>query len=360
MPQDASAEIKVRHNPEVIGSDTQKATFIFTSDQGDFRPSEEYTFNVSYGSPTIGINNFNEFVTPQSASLLEVSFGNRGLRTGQWNYELCLGKSFVFSVCNDKTRIRSGSFTVFKSGDLPAIAMERYNFRAQDTATVYILNADPRMEYRFWFEGENTVFTPPLFSKKFSQNEIASSPYHAKTAIAQINIGDASSKPKALCMTYQEFFFGANAGTLACDFRLGNIVVTNTTPSSPGGFIQSNEVGAPKPVAPTIFVPAPIPPPPCDLNAKSCPTAFGDISTDPAGFISRVFGILLSLAGGIALLLIIISGYRLMASQGNPEKVQAAREQLTSAIVGLLFIIFSLAILTIVGVDILRIPGFGG
>jgi hypothetical protein len=47
-----------------------------------------------------------------------------------------------------------------------------------------------------------------------------------------------------------------------------------------------------------------------------------------------------------------------MTSQGNPEKVQAAREQLTSAIVGLLFIIFSLAILTIIGVDILKLPGF--
>jgi len=103
---------------------------------------------------------------------------------------------------------------------------------------------------------------------------------------------------------------------------------------------------------------APKPSPPCDINAKFCVTALGKISTDPAGFVSRVFGILLSLAGGIALLLIIISGYRLMSSQGNPEKVQAAREQLTSAIVGLLFIIFSLAILTIIGVDILRIPGF--
>ncbi len=88
-------------------------------------------------------------------------------------------------------------------------------------------------------------------------------------------------------------------------------------------------------------------------------TALGNFDIEPAGFITRVFGIILSLAGGIALILIIVSGYRLMTSQGNPEKVQAAREQLTSAIVGLLFIIFSVAILQIIGVDILRIPGFG-
>lgn len=109
------------------------------------------------------------------------------------------------------------------------------------------------------------------------------------------------------------------------------------------------------------------PSPPCkevidpitNKKVRVCDTALGDISTDPTGFIKKVFGILLSLVGGIALLLIIVSGYRLMASQGNPEKVQEAREQLTSAIVGLLFIIFSFSILQIIGIDILRIPGFG-
>jgi len=101
------------------------------------------------------------------------------------------------------------------------------------------------------------------------------------------------------------------------------------------------------------------PPPPCKQVDKVwiCPTAFGDINTNPAGFVKSIFGILLSLAGGVALVLIIISGYRLMTSQGNPEKVQQAREQLTSAIVGLLFIIFSVTILQIIGVDILHIPG---
>jgi uncharacterized membrane protein YqhA len=67
----------------------------------------------------------------------------------------------------------------------------------------------------------------------------------------------------------------------------------------------------------------------------------------------------LGISGGIALILIIISGYKFMVSQGNPEATKAATEQLTSAIIGLLFIIFSFVILQIVGVNILRIPGFG-
>lgn len=103
--------------------------------------------------------------------------------------------------------------------------------------------------------------------------------------------------------------------------------------------------------------PAPTPTPPCQNG--TCHTAIGDINTNPTDFVKAIFGVILGLAGGVALILIIISGYALMTSQGNPEKVQGAREQLTAAIVGLLFIIFSLVILQFIGVNILHIPGFG-
>lgn len=86
-------------------------------------------------------------------------------------------------------------------------------------------------------------------------------------------------------------------------------------------------------------------------------TAFGDIFTDPARFVESIMGFLLGISGGIALLLIIRSGYEILSSKGDPEKVGQARERLTSAIVGLLFLIFSLVILEVIGVDILRLPG---
>lgn len=95
-----------------------------------------------------------------------------------------------------------------------------------------------------------------------------------------------------------------------------------------------------------------------DIKCAGINTAIGPIDTEPTAFVRKVFEVVLGLAGGIALVLIMISGYKLMASQGNPEAVQGAREQLTSAIVGLLFIIFSFVILQVVGADILRIPGF--
>lgn len=90
-----------------------------------------------------------------------------------------------------------------------------------------------------------------------------------------------------------------------------------------------------------------------------CQTAIGLIDTSPNDFVKRLFGLLLGISGGVALLIILYSGYRIMASRGDPEKLQGAKETLTSAIVGLLFIIFSLVILEVVGVDILKIPGLG-
>jgi hypothetical protein len=103
----------------------------------------------------------------------------------------------------------------------------------------------------------------------------------------------------------------------------------------------------------------PTPPPLAICSQSVCQTALGNIPTSVQALITTVFSIALSIAGIVALGLIIFSGYRLMISQGNPEQVKNAREQLTAAIIGLLFIIFSLVILRIIGFNILNIPGFG-
>lgn len=109
-------------------------------------------------------------------------------------------------------------------------------------------------------------------------------------------------------------------------------------------------IGPPTPT-PLPFSPA--------CTGNNCETAIGNISTNPVNIITTLLKLILGISGGIALLLIIFSGYRMMTSQGNPEAIQGARETLTSAIVGLLFIIFSLVLLQVIGADILKIPGFG-
>lgn len=145
-------------------------------------------------------------------------------------------------------------------------------------------------------------------------------------------------------------------------------------------FIPLPPTPTPNPIAPSppcsewiaelSGTPIPIPPEPTGAAAiwqdskiiKKCAsvsTGLGiNVSTDAGALVKSVFGVILSISGGIALILIMVSGYRLIFSQGNPEEVKGAQEQLTSAVVGLLFIVFSLVILQIIGANILQIPGF--
>lgn len=67
----------------------------------------------------------------------------------------------------------------------------------------------------------------------------------------------------------------------------------------------------------------------------------------------------IGIGGGIAFLLIIVSGFQIMTSSGNPERIQAGKELMTSAIAGLIMLVFSVFILRIIGVDILGLGGFG-
>jgi hypothetical protein len=107
----------------------------------------------------------------------------------------------------------------------------------------------------------------------------------------------------------------------------------------------------------------PPPSPPCvQWNNGKCDSvgsAFGALSTAPELFVKTIFSILLSLSGGLALLLIMRSGYSMMTSQGKPEQLNSARDQLVAAIVGLVFLILSFVIIQVIGFDILQIPGFG-
>lgn len=67
----------------------------------------------------------------------------------------------------------------------------------------------------------------------------------------------------------------------------------------------------------------------------------------------------MGVAGGIAILLIIYAGYLIMTSAGNPQRLQAGKELLTAAIMGLVLLLFGVFILQLIGVKILRIPDFG-
>lgn len=84
-------------------------------------------------------------------------------------------------------------------------------------------------------------------------------------------------------------------------------------------------------------------------------TALGCLPTSPQAFVDIAIPWAIGLGSGVAFLLGLYGVLMIVISAGNPEKMQAGRELITSAITGLLIIIFAVFILKVVGVDILKL-----
>lgn len=95
------------------------------------------------------------------------------------------------------------------------------------------------------------------------------------------------------------------------------------------------------------------------LEGKGMWTAVGCIPTSPESIVRTIISIGLGLSGVVVLFMILLGSFNLSTSQGDPNKAKEAKEMISSAVIGLLFIIFSVTILQFIGVSILHIPGFG-
>lgn len=94
------------------------------------------------------------------------------------------------------------------------------------------------------------------------------------------------------------------------------------------------------------------------LNQVGVDTSIGCIPTQPSTLVKSLVRFTTGIGGGISLLLMIYGAMLWITSGGNPDNMKKAQDQFTNAAIGLLFIIFSIMILKIIGVDILQIPGF--
>lgn len=105
-----------------------------------------------------------------------------------------------------------------------------------------------------------------------------------------------------------------------------------------------------------------------NVDDKSCPgstpenpiinTALGCIPANPQPFISWIFKLGAFIGGGIAFLLMAWGTFLVITSTGEPEKLKQGKDIIVSAVSGLLFIIFAVFLLRLIGADILKIPGF--
>lgn len=95
----------------------------------------------------------------------------------------------------------------------------------------------------------------------------------------------------------------------------------------------------------------------CD-PVKEIVTDFGCIPNDPVGFVGRFYGIGLGMIGLVGLVFLIIGGYHILISRGDPEQLNTGKSYITYAIIGILLAIFGFVFVQVIAADILKIPGF--
>ena len=87
-------------------------------------------------------------------------------------------------------------------------------------------------------------------------------------------------------------------------------------------------------------------------------TAIGCINTaDTNSFIASILRVATGIGGGLALAMILYGVFIVTTSAGIPDKLKAGSEIITSAIIGLIFILLSVVLLNIIGINILGLPG---
>lgn len=86
-------------------------------------------------------------------------------------------------------------------------------------------------------------------------------------------------------------------------------------------------------------------------------TAIGCIPTSKEGIVTSLVRVGLGVSGGVIVLLVLAAAFMLATSAGDAKKVQEAQEMITSAVIGLLFVIFSVMIFRFIFTSILGLPG---
>ena len=72
-----------------------------------------------------------------------------------------------------------------------------------------------------------------------------------------------------------------------------------------------------------------------DLSNSSCPD---DTNSSVSALIKKIINILSVLIGAIAVVMVIIGGFRYITSAGNPEQAKGARNTILYAIIGLVIV----------------------
>jgi hypothetical protein len=99
---------------------------------------------------------------------------------------------------------------------------------------------------------------------------------------------------------------------------------------------------------------------PQSCGPESLSTALGCVPYTRAAFASALLTFIVGIAGAVALVTMLIATFLIMTAGDKADQLKKGRELFTSAVIGLLFLIFSVSLLRIIAGDIIKLPGFGG
>ena len=94
-----------------------------------------------------------------------------------------------------------------------------------------------------------------------------------------------------------------------------------------------------------------------DCGAAKIDSGLGCIPIEQKEFTTWLLNAVFGIAGGIAFLLMVYGFIVIATSGGDEKKIAGGKETVTSALMGLIFCIFSVFILRLIMLDILQIPG---
>lgn len=81
------------------------------------------------------------------------------------------------------------------------------------------------------------------------------------------------------------------------------------------------------------------------------------VPNDLPGFVQKVYQMGLWVLGSVALLFMIIGGYYILLSRGDPVKLQKGKSFIFYSIAGIMLGVFGFVFIEIVAGQILKIPG---
>jgi len=87
-------------------------------------------------------------------------------------------------------------------------------------------------------------------------------------------------------------------------------------------------------------------------------TDLGCIPNTPAGFAQKYLSVGLGMVGGVGFLGIVYGMIVISSARGDTVQIQKGRKIITSSIIGILLVVFSVLITRLITINILHLPGF--